>query len=80
MASARVARWGESLAVCIPDGMARDLHLEEGAAVELVSADGTLVITPARPRYTLAQLLPADAAPHTGGDTDWGPPVGKEDW
>jgi antitoxin MazE len=43
---ARVARWGNSLALRIPAGLAVDARLQEGTEVEVALADGKLVVEP----------------------------------
>jgi antitoxin MazE len=43
---ARVARWGNSLALRIPAGLAADARLQEGTEVEVAVTDGKLVVEP----------------------------------
>ena len=77
---ASIAKWGNSLALRLPKGLAEDARLVEGATVDLRVENGTLVVAPARKRYRLADLL-AESKPETGhGETDWGAPRGKETW
>jgi antitoxin MazE len=54
---AQISRWGNSLAVRLPRQLADSAGLGEGTAVELDIIDGTVRLTPARPSYTLTQLL-----------------------
>ncbi len=79
--STRVTRWGNSLAIRIPSAYARELHLDEGAEVELSVTEGRLVITPAPPQaYNLAELVAGITPENRHGETDWGGPVGDESW
>jgi antitoxin MazE len=79
--STRVTRWGNSLAVRIPRAWARELHLDEGAEVELSITEGRLVITPApSPAYSLAELVAGITPENRHEETDWGKPVGGEVW
>ena len=79
--STRVTRWGNSLAVRIPRAWARELHLDEGAEVELTVTEGRLVITPAPPpAYSLAELVAGITPENRHEETDWGKPVGGEPW
>lgn len=52
-----IAKWGNSLAVRLPKSIVDRLALRDGSAVEIVEADGTLVIRPSAPRYALDDLL-----------------------
>ena len=54
----QIARWGNSLAVRIPQPLAREIALSEGAAVDIEVEDGRIVLRP-RPAEepSLANLL-----------------------
>lgn len=41
-----VSKWGNSLAVRIPQNLAKEINLTEGSEVELILEDGNLVIRP----------------------------------
>lgn len=73
-----VAKWGNSLALRLPRGLAEDAGLYEGAAVEIVLDGDRLVVSRSRPRYTLDQLMAGYRPDHRHAETDWGPPAGKE--
>jgi antitoxin MazE len=74
----RVQKWGNSLALRIPKAFALEVGLEENGEVELSVDKRRLVVRPAVPSYTLGELL-ADVRPsNLHGETDWGPPVGRE--
>ena len=75
-----VSRWGNSLAVRLPRALTADAHLQEGTPVNLRVQDGSLVITPARPKYKLADLLAQLEQGGERGEVDWGQPEGKEVW
>ena len=50
----RVRKWGNSLGVRIPSGLAEDAHLQEGVEVEVTVREGQLVIVPV---LSLAELV-----------------------
>ena len=77
----QVSKWGNSLAVRIPRGFAKDAGLTEGDQLELkLNKQGQIVLRPARPKYKLSELLAGVTPKNRHGETDWGPPVGKEHW
>jgi antitoxin MazE len=76
----RVARWGNSLAVRIPQALAEQARLDEGAEVEVSVEDETLSIRRRPPRYTLDELLDQVTPENRHDETDWGEPQGKEVW
>jgi antitoxin MazE len=78
--NAVVAKWGNSLAVRLPRHLAADARLSEGTRIDMHIEGGALVVRPARPRYTLKELLEGYKPEHRHEEVDWGPPVGKEVW
>ena len=73
---------GGSVSVTLPRQMLRTLGLSVGASVAVTLEDGRLVLSPERPRLTLAELLagmkPGDM-PTAEGWTE-APAVGREAW
>jgi antitoxin MazE len=54
----RVSKWGNSLGLRVPREVAARAGLREGTRVEIEGfADGRIVITPSRRRFTLEELL-----------------------
>jgi len=74
----QVARWGNSLGLRIPKDIARRAGLREGARVEIESNGDRIIISPARPRYVLADLLKGMTPEATREAFDWGPDKGRE--
>ena len=79
---ARVQKWGNSLALRIPETFAAEAGLEKDGEVELSVEKGriSVVVPPGSPTYTLEELLAGVQSSNLHGETDWGPPVGKEIW
>ncbi len=77
----RVQKWGNSLAVRIPKAFAKEVGLAPDTLVNLTLSEGKLVVAPVpKPAYTLEELLEGITPENLHGETDWGPPVGKEIW
>jgi antitoxin MazE len=73
----QVSKWGNSLAVRLPRQVVDAAGLGEGAYVDLDVVDGAVRLLPARPRYTLDELLAgvtADNLPDSADDR----PRGRE--
>lgn len=76
-----LARWGNSLAVRIPRGLADELSLTYGTEVDLQVRDGALLMAPvSRPRYELEDLVRGITPGNRHAEVDWGLPVGDEAW
>jgi antitoxin MazE len=55
---ATVRKWGNSLALRIPSGLAEDARLSDGAEVDIAVRNGRLVVEPvAAPEVSLEQLV-----------------------
>jgi antitoxin MazE len=74
----QVARWGNSLGVRIPKQIAERAGLREGARVEIEADADRIVITRARRRYQLAELLQGMTPGAMREAFDWGPDRGRE--
>ena len=54
----RVSKWGNSLGVRLPREIAARAGIGEGARIDMEAfADGRIVITPSRRRFTLEELV-----------------------
>ncbi|MGA2264140.1 MAG: AbrB/MazE/SpoVT family DNA-binding domain-containing protein [Acidobacteriota bacterium] len=77
--TAKVQKWGNSLALRIPKALANEFRLEPGSAVELHVVDGKLIVEPHRPpQYRLEDLLKKVSKRNLHAEIKTGRPVGKE--
>ena len=77
----RIQKWGNSLALRIPQSFAAEAGLHADAAVELSLIEATLVVQLIRPQpLTLDQLLRGITDENLPGEWGTGPAVGKEVW
>jgi antitoxin MazE len=77
--TARVQKWGNSLALRLPKALADEFRLEQGSAVELRVVGDKLVLEPQRPpQYRLANLLKKISKRNIHAEIKTGRPVGKE--
>lgn len=76
-----LSKWGNSLAVRIPQALAAQAGLVEGDCVALaVDATRGIVVRSARRKYELSELVSKITPTNRHGETDWGQPQGKESW
>ena len=75
----KVQKWGNSLGVRIPRGLAEEVGLGAGTEVSLTAKDGELVLRPAVPsRLRLADLLAGVTPDNIHASVDTGDAVGAE--
>ena len=74
-----IAKWGNSLALRLQRSIVEDANLREGMLVDVKVSGNQVVVSPARPKYTLDQLL-AQMKKKRRRETDWGKAEGGEAW
>ncbi len=74
----KLQRWGNSLAIRIHRSLVEDLHLREGASLEVKVHEGCLILTPMRQQDDLEALLGQVTDENLYPEFDWGPARGKE--
>ena len=75
----KVQKWGNSLGVTIPRGLAEEVGLGAGTEVSLTSKDGELVLRSSVPsRLRLEDLLAGVTPENIHACTDTGDAVGTE--
>ncbi|MFZ5733463.1 MAG: AbrB/MazE/SpoVT family DNA-binding domain-containing protein [Pseudomonadota bacterium] len=74
------AKWGNSLALRIPNGIAKELQIVEGKVAEISVRKGSLVVTPvdAAPSYDINALVAKMTPENMHGEVDAGAAVGNE--
>jgi len=78
---AKIQKWGNSLGLRIPKGIAEDAHVFEGAAVDLKVENGRLVVAPVKKnRYRLSDLLDQVTPENLHAEVRVGVAVGREVW
>lgn len=82
MHTATLRAVGGSVSVTLPRQMLRTLGLTAGASVAVTLEDGRLVLAPARPRYSLAELLQGMKPGDMPTEIGWADarPAGREVW
>ncbi len=75
----RIEKWGNSLAIRIPEEIVKSLNLKEDMSIKIEVKDGGLAMRrPARLEYSLKELVAQITPQNLHGETDWDPPIGRE--
>ena len=75
----RVAKWGNSLGVRVPAGLAAEIGLAAGTELQIVREGRALRLIPSRNRrYSLKELLASVRPENLHGETRSGSAVGAE--
>lgn len=78
--TATLKKWGNSIGLLLPAGLAKATHLSSGTRVEIDVADGALVIRKAAVQSPLEDLCAGITEENLHRETDWGQPQGREVW
>ena len=77
----KVQRWGNSLGLRIPRGLAADVDVSAGTPVRLVVDNGRLLVSRVEPAaFDLGELLSRVTNRNLHAAVETGPSVGKETW
>lgn len=77
----RVQKWGNSLAIRIPQALAAELGLSSGSIADLRTHEGKLEVVPITEETTeLARLLELVTEDNLHGEVDTGESAGREEW
>jgi antitoxin MazE len=75
-----IRKWGNSLALRIPKGLAEEARLKPGSEVDMTVAEGAVVVRAiTRAPLTLASLLKAVTPANLHGERAWGDAAGREE-
>ena len=81
MITTYIRKWGNSLAIRLPQSLLAQLNLQIDGEVEISLEEGRLILSPVKkPGYTLDELLAQITLENLHDEIDFGKPVGKEVW
>lgn len=77
----KISKWGNSLGLRIPRVLAEEMAMGAGSRVDLKLEKGHLVVRVLpEQKESLADLLAQVRPDNLHGETDSGPPTGRETW
>jgi antitoxin MazE len=77
---AKAQKWGNSLAVRIPKSIAQQAGVQEQDEFDIDVEAEVIRLKPRRRRPALAELLERITLANVHGESDFGPPHGREIW
>jgi antitoxin MazE len=80
MITQKIAQWGNSLGVRLPQAIAQEIGLKAGTIITISTEGDTIVLSPAKLKYTLQELLKNVDPEQQHNEADWGEPQGDELW
>jgi antitoxin MazE len=80
MRARKIVKWGNSMAVRLPQAVLRDAGLQEGDTLVFGAKNGAIVAKRVEKKPTLKDLLAKISPENVHGEVDWGKPRGKEAW
>ena len=76
-----IAKWGNSLALRIPQAIAEQVQIQAGSEISIDIIDGKIILTPhRRKKYTLDELLVDMTSDNLHAEISTGISVGNEAW
>jgi len=76
-----IAKWGNSLAVRIPQAIAEQAQIQVGSYISIEIVDNKIILTPhRRKKYTLEELLEGMTSENLHSEISTGASVGNERW
>lgn len=76
----KIQKWGNSLAVRIPNEFAENLNWQAGSVVGFKQLGDKIIITSSKPVYILEDMVKGITNKNRHKEFDWGKPMGKEIW
>ncbi|WP_013322315.1 AbrB/MazE/SpoVT family DNA-binding domain-containing protein [Gloeothece verrucosa] len=76
----KLSQWGNSLGIRLPQAIIQEIGLNEGDLLRISLENNRIILSPARPKYTLSELLQNISADQQHEEIEWGDPQGDEIW
>lgn len=80
MVTQKVSQWGNSLGIRLPQTIVQQVGWQEGSIVTIATEGNKIILSPAKPKYSLEELLKDSTPDMQHNEMDWGEPVGEEQW
>lgn len=80
MVTQKISIWGNSLGIRLPQTIIQQMGLKQGDLVAISTEGNKIILSPAKPKYTLDQLLQDITPDRQHDEVDWGQPAGEESW
>ncbi|ALF54009.1 MazF family transcriptional regulator [Nostoc piscinale CENA21] len=72
MVTQKISIWGNSLGIRLPQTIIQQMGLKQGDLVAISTEGNKIILSPAKPKYTLDQLLQDITPDRQHDEVDWG--------
>ncbi len=76
----KISMWGNSLGIRLPQTITQQMGLNPGDLITISMEGNRIILSPAKPRYTLDELLKDVPSDQQHDEVAWGEAVGEESW
>ena len=76
----KVSRWGNSLALRLPKGMAASHRITEGSDIEIIEREDGLLLSPVFKQFSFDELMERMSPDNLHEEISTGEPQGMESW
>lgn len=80
MITQKISKWGNSLGIRLPQPIVQQFGWKEGENLTITVKDEQVILSLARPKYSLAELLSSAKPENQHAEVDWGSAQGEESW
>jgi antitoxin MazE len=80
MVTQKVNLWGNSLGIRLPQSIIQQIGLKQGDLVSISTEENKIILSLAKPKYNLDELLRNVTPDMQHDEMDWGEPAGEESW
>ncbi|MBV5262071.1 AbrB/MazE/SpoVT family DNA-binding domain-containing protein [Synechococcus moorigangaii CMS01] len=80
MITQKITKWGNSFGIRLPQSMLQQCGWQEGEQVTISMENNQIILSLARPKYSLAELLKEAKPEAQHSEVDWGEVEGEESW
>ena len=79
----KIQKWGNSQGLRFPKAVLEDAQIKVGDEVNVSAREGKIIVekmNKVRGAYDLKELVSRIPEDYRAEETDWGSPIGKEEW
>ena len=80
MINQKITKWGNSLGIRLPQSLIQKVGWQEGEQITITTNENQIILSVAKPKYCLEELLKNANPEDQQSEIDWGESRGAEIW